>query len=247
MAYPPTEEPEETMSNDKPGMFGRLKRAISGTLSDAVDSISDPGQELALMLDDLATQIKQAEVDLKQGLVDKKVMERKLEEARKSEEQWTKRAEQAVKVGDDTLARAALERKAEISTEIRDAEVALVQQTKTVEEMGASIKESKKKLKVLNARRGTLMAQARAAKKGESLGSEFGSGAVSRLDEIEGKIAALEAYNEVMSETDGGRIEEAEIDAKLAALDERSAVDDELEALKAKMKAKGALTDGGKE
>ncbi len=231
------------MSNDKPGLFGRLKRAISGTLSDAVDSISDPGQELALLLDDLATQIQKAEGDLKQGLVDKKVMERKLEESRKNQESWTKRAEQAVKLDDDKLARAALERKGEISQEITDAELALAQQTKVVEEMRVSIKESKQKLRVLNQRRGTLMAQARAAKKGESLGTEFGTGAVSRLDEIEGKIATLEAYNEVMSESEGSRVEEAEIDAKLAALDEKSAVDDELEALKAKMKAKGALPE----
>lgn len=231
------------MSNSKPGLFGRLKRAISGTLNEAVDSLSDPGQELALLLDDLAAQIKQAEADLKQGMVDKKVMERKLEEAQKKLEGWETRAEQAVKLGDDSLARAALERKAEVAQEVEDSKVALVQQTKLVEEMAVSIKESKKKLKALNQRRGTLMAQARAAKKGETIGSDFGSGAAGRLDEIEGKIAALEAYNEVMSETDGGRIEEASIDAKLAELDEKSAVDDELEALKAKMKAKAALTE----
>lgn len=231
------------MSSSKPGMFGRLKRAISGTINDAVDSISDPGQELALLLDDLATQIKEAEKDLKQGLVDKKVMERKLEESEKNVESWTKRAEQAVKLGDDTLARAALERKGELEREHEDAKVALVQQTRLVEDMAVGIKESKKKLKSLNQRRGTLMAQARAAKKGEAIGADFGSGAASRLDEIEGKIAALEAYNEVLAETDGARMEEAAIDAKLAALDERSAVDDELEALKAKMRAKGALKE----
>jgi phage shock protein A len=235
------------MSSSKPGMFGRLKRAISGTINDAVDSISDPGQELALLLDDLATQIKEAEKDLKQGLVDKKVMERKLEDSEKSVANWTTRSEQAVKLGDDKLARAALERKGELTQEHEDAKVALAQQAQLVEDMGAGIKESKKKLKALNQRRGTLMAQARAAKKGEALGSDFGTGAASRLDEIEGKIAAIEAYNEVLQETDGARMEEAAIDAKLAALDDRSAVDDELDALKAKMKAKGALTEGDKE
>ena len=38
---------------DKPGLFSRFKRAISSTLNDAVDAVTDPGQEIALMLDDL--------------------------------------------------------------------------------------------------------------------------------------------------------------------------------------------------
>ena len=232
------------MSNSKPGLFGRLKRAISGTLNEAVDSLSDPGQELALLLDDLAAQIQagrggsqagdgRQEGDGAQARGGSKEARGGGRPAPSRPSSWATTAWPGP----------ALERKAEVTQEVEDSKVALVQQTKLVEEMAVSIKESKKKLKALNQRRGTLMAQARAAKKGETIGSDFGSGAASRLDEIEGKIAALEAYNEVMSETDGGRIEEANIDAKLAELDEKSAVDDELEALKAKMKAKAALTE----
>jgi phage shock protein A len=229
------------MGKDKPGVFGRLRRAISGTLSDAVDSMSDPGQEVALMLDDLAAQLEQAQADLRQALVDRKVMERKLDEARKTSESWRARAEQAVRLADDKLARAALERRADAAREVGELEVGLAEQHRLVEEMTAGIKTSRAKLKALNQRRGTLMAQARAARRGVAPGAELGQGAASRLDEIEHKIAALEAYNEVVREVDGGRVQEAEIDARLAELDGRSAVDDELEALKAKMRGRGAL------
>jgi phage shock protein A len=230
------------MSNSsKPGFFSRLRGAISGTVNGAVESMRDPGAELALMLDDLAAQIKQAEKDLKQAMVDKKMMERKLEELKKEEGAWQTRAEQALKLGDEDLARAALERKQDKSQELKDTLVALKQQEGHVEEMAGHIKESKRKLKSLNLRRGSLMAQARAAKSGES--ADLGGAAVGKIDEIEDKIAELEAFNEVALETSSRKAADAELKAKLEQLDSKSELDDELAQLKAKMASK-ALTEG---
>src|SRR5687767_5135686 len=113
---------------NKPGLFSRFKQAISSTLNDAVEAVSDPGQEIALMLDDLADNIRKSELDLKQAIVDQKMMERKLEQLRKDDAAWARRAEGAVNLGDDTLARAALQRKAELAAEVGATEEALVQQ-----------------------------------------------------------------------------------------------------------------------
>ncbi|KIG18798.1 Phage shock protein A [Enhygromyxa salina] len=219
----------------KPGLFTRMRRAISSSVNDAMDSISDPGQELALMLDDLGAEIKQAEADLKQAVVERKMMERKIAELDKKEQGWVARAEQAVKLGDETLARAALERKVEIGQERRDMQTGLVEQTKLVEDMGDHIATSKAKLKSLNLRRGTLMAQARAAKGGGSSAAGVGMAQTSRIDAIEDKIAQLEAFNDVHAETSQGRAEEARIDAELRKLEGSSELDDELAALKAKI------------
>lgn len=231
---------------DKPGLFSRMRRAISSTMNDAVDSMTDPGQELALMLDDLGAEIKQAEKDLKQAVVERKMMERKIGEVDKKAEGWQARAEQAMKLGDETLARAALERKVEIAREKSELETALVEQTKLVEDMGAHITMSKKKLKALNLRRGTLMAQARAAKQGQTSAAAVGMAQTSRIDAIENKIAALEAFNEVAAETAGSEAEEMRIDAELRKLEGQSELDDELAALKAKLAAENpkALEEG---
>ena len=88
-----------------------------------------------------------------------------------------------------------------------------------VEDMGEHILASKKKLKALNLRRGTLMAQARAAKQGHTSAAAVGVAQTSRIDAIENKIAALEAFNEVHAETSGAAaLEEARIDAELRKL-----------------------------
>ncbi|HEY0136027.1 MAG TPA: PspA/IM30 family protein [Nannocystis sp.] len=230
---------------NKPGLFSRLKQVISSTLNDAVDAVTDPGQEIALMLDDLADNIRKSELDLKQAIVDQKMMERKLEQLRKDDASWATRAEQAVNLGDDTLARAALQRKAELAIEVSTLDESVVAQRKLVEDLRAGINQSKTKLKSLNLRRGSLMAQARASKQSGGVSNIPGdAGAGARMDAIEDKIARIEALNEVAAEGAEQQLQEAAIDAKLAQLDKKGVgQDDALEALKAKMRAK-ALEEG---
>lgn len=228
-----------TRMAEKPGLFSRLSKAIKSTLNDAVEAVSDPGQEVALMLDDLADNIRKSELDLKQSIVDQKMMEKKLDQLAKDEAAWQRRAEQAVALGDDTLARAALQRKGELAQEKQATDEALVQQRKLVEDLRQGIADAKAKLKALNLRRGTLMAQARASKQSGGAGTIPGeAGAGQRMDAIEQKIARLEALNEVSAEGVDGRIQEAAIDARLNDLGAKSEVDDALAALKAKMSAK---------
>ncbi|MCA9707421.1 MAG: PspA/IM30 family protein [Myxococcales bacterium] len=232
------------MSN-KPGLFSRIKNTISGALNDAVDAVSDPGQEVALMIDDLGTQIQESEKDLRQAIVDRKMVERKITELEAAEKEWHGKAEQALRLGDEELARAALKRKGDYSLQLVDSRAALVEQTNLAESMQRQIKEAKAKHKTLNLRRGSLMAQARAAKKGVAPGTLSDGGTLSRLDDIENKINQLEALNEVSAELGGNTAEEAAVDAKLAQLAGESELDDELARLKAKMASPPkSLTDG---
>lgn len=226
----------------KPGLFSRLKTSISSALNDAVDAVSDPGQEVELMLDDLRDSLQKAEGDLKQGLVDRKMMEKKIAKTESEVTAWQGRAEQALTLGDENLARAALEKKNDLAAELGAAKSDLIQQIKYVEDLADDIKRGKAKYKQLNLRRGTLVAQARAAKKSGGAG-DFGAGrATSRIDDIESKIAALEAMNEVHAELEGYDEETADVERKLAALDtSTSELDDELAALKARVAGKRAL------
>ena len=235
------------MSDDKPSIFSRLKRAISSTVDDAVDAVSDPGAELALAIDDLGEQIKQAESDLKQAVVERKMFERKIGELERKESAWQDRAAQALNLGDEKLARAALERKVEIGQERADIEQALTEQSALVDDMREQIKASKRKHKSLNMRRGTLMARARAAKKGHGSAAEVGIAQTSRIDAIEEKILAIEAMNEVAAETRGSAMEDMKLEAELRKLDAARGLDDELAALKAKMRADQKALGEGKD
>jgi phage shock protein A len=225
------------MSN-KPGIFSRLKNTISSALNDAVDSVSDPGTEVALMIDDLGTQIQESEKDLRQAIVDRKLLERKIAELEAGQKQWEGKAEQALRLGDESLARAALGRKGDYALQLVDARAGLGEQIRLAESMQQQLKQAKAKHKSLNLRRGSLMAAARAAKRGVAPGTLGDGGTLSRLDDIENKINQLEALNEVQAELGGQTAEDMAVDAKLAELEGQSGLDDELAKLKAKMAQK---------
>lgn len=233
----------EPMGKSKPGLFGRLKRAVSSQLTSAVDAVSDPGQELALMLDDLAAQIKKAELDLRNAVVQRKVLEKKLVERETESQEWQTKAEQALRLGDESLARAALERKTAVAERLADTQASLADQTRLVDTMQRDIETSKEKLQSLNMRRGTLMSQARASKQA-SVDASAG-GATGRIDGIESKIAELEAINEVAEELAEDERKEADVNSRLAQLEGDSALDSELDALKEKLRSGNkSLTDG---
>lgn len=228
----------------KPGLFSRLRQSISSTLNDAVDSLSDPGQEIALMLDELASQIQTSEKDLKQAVVDRKVLERKAEDLQKKAADWEKRAEQALKLGEEDLARQALKQRGDVDLQVKETQAALLEQRSLVEQMQRQIKEATARLKSLNLRRGSLMAQARAAKKGVAPGSISDGGTGSRLEAIEDRIQQLEAMGEVDAALASENAEAAELEAKLEELSEDSEVDDALAQLKAKLAAQKSLPRG---
>ncbi len=228
----------------KEGFFSRLRRVISGAASDAVDAVRDPGSEIALAIDDLRAEIQKAEKDLKTALVERKVMERKVEELRGEVDGWQQRAERAVAAGDEELARAALRNKQDVTERLRATEEALAEQRALVERMKSEIDAAKRRWKTLDLRRGTLMAQARAQKAGLSSGGTGGDDPLSRLSAIESKISEMEAMQEVAAELSEDEREAAAVDAKFADLERDRGLDDELEALKARMRGERALPKG---
>ncbi|RMG98905.1 MAG: PspA/IM30 family protein [Deltaproteobacteria bacterium] len=231
----------------KEGFFTRLRKAISGAASDAVDAVRDPGSEIALAIDDLAAEIKRAEKDLKTALVERKVMERKIEELRAEVGTWQQRAERAVAAGDEDLARAALRNKQDVAERLRATEEALAEQRALVERMKSEIDAAKRRWKSLDLRRGTLMAQARAQKAQLRGGGAVGDDPLSRLSAIESRIAEMEAMQEVAAELSEDQVEAAAVDARFAELERDRGLDDELEALKAKMRDERALPEGTSE
>lgn len=230
------------MSNSKPGLFGRLRRSISSQLNSVVDGLTDPGQEVALLIDDLAEQIKVAQGNLRQALVDQKVMEKKLAGLESSAKDWGKKAEQALKIGDESLARAALEQKKEVELKRQTVKEALDEQARTVDTMKVEIDRSTARHKELSLKRGTLMAQARANKQAEESGSAADSG--SGLADIEAKIDAMEAMHEAHAELSADKEREAQVAQQFEELEQQSEVEDELAALKAKLAGQKALEEG---
>jgi phage shock protein A len=225
------------------GILGRINRVIKSNVNELLDKMTDPAKEVDLLIVEMEQGLRQAKEEVVSTAVASKRAQQRVEESRREAERWQQRAEQAVRAGDDALAREALTRKVTADQDLEQARGAAAQQASYVKELTSSLKELEVRLKDVTARKETLKQRARAAKQGNA-GGLSGGEAFSKFDALEGRIEAMEEMQEITASMDG---RDAATEAKFRALegdaDRNPKIDDELAALKAKMDGP-KLTEG---
>ncbi len=153
----------------------------------------------------------------------------------------TKREEQAMKAleaEDEDLARRVLEDKNKHQQQADSLKSSLDEASKLSGELKTKLTEMKDEYRDMNIRKDSLKARSESAKARAKVNrtmSGIGTGAKSGFDRMEEKVMRSEAEAETTEEL---RNVNKTLDDELAALDKSSGVDDELAALKAKMKQK---------
>ena len=237
------------------GIFDRMGKVISSNVNALLDKAEDPKKSLDLIVEEMQDQIRAAEKELVDALAAEKVLRRKVEELDGESEKWERRAELALKADDEKLAREALVQKKRVVGERDRAEAMRAEQRSTVLTMKGELDRMKAKLEELKARKGTLAAQMRQAKAGggaEGLGAKPGGSAFAEFrrmeEQVEDSAAQVAAAREVDEALRDGGMSSAELEARFARLEGGggtgaspdkpggSAVDDELAALKKKIR-----------
>jgi phage shock protein A len=239
------------------GIFDRMGKVISSNFNALLDKAEDPRKSIDLTLDEMHQQLKAARQEVVRSVAAEKQLRKKVGELDEQVTTWEKRAELAVRHGDDELAREALMQKRRATGERDRAEALRAEQRGNALEMKRELERMEAKVDEITARKGTLVAQAQQAKLGaETSGStRVGGGAFAEFrrmeDQIEGVETALLAQNEVDSalrnESPTG-LSRADIEARFRELEgsgkyaepgkasPTSVVDDELSALKKKIR-----------
>jgi len=239
------------------GIFDRMGKVISSNFNALLDKAEDPKKSIELTLSEMQDQIKAARQEVVRSVAAEKQLKKKVEELDQQVEKWQSRAELAVRHADDDLAREALVHKQRLTVDRDRAEALRAEQRGNALEMKAELERMEHKAQELSARKGTLIARAEQAKAGggvESLGAKAGGSAFSEFrrmeDQIEGVETAIVAereINEVLntSGSPSGMTRE-EVEARFRALEygekgttsnaPKSAVEDELSALKKKIR-----------
>jgi len=148
-------------------------------------------------------------------------------------ETWQRRAEQAVRAGDDELAREALRERQQKQVELAQAERSLAEQDSYVDQLKQSLKALEARVKEVKAKKGTLKERARAAKEGRS--SLQGGKAFKDFERLEDRIEALETEASLSESLDA---RDAATEAKFASLEEEQGdpkIEDALAELKRKL------------
>jgi phage shock protein A len=239
------------------GIFARVAQVMSANFNALIDKADDPRKSLEQTLLEMREQILAARKEVVGGVASEKQLKKKVEELDQEVEKWSSRAELAVRNNDDGLAREALLQKRRAVSERDRAEAQRAEQRASALEMKEALERMERKVKEFELRKGTIAARAQQAKAGggvEGLGQV--GGAPSAFDEfrrMEDKIETAEHTVLAQSEVDAALappspsgMSRAEVEAKFRELESgarpdpglpaKSEVDDELSALKKKIR-----------
>lgn len=217
------------------GLFKRLRDITMATINDLLDKAEDPVKMLEQYLRDMEADITDAEAAVAKQIAIEKRFKQQLDETRELVEKRQQQAEKAVLAGNDELAKKALMDKKEQQAKLDS----LTQQYATAKGQADLLREQLNQMKdeynKLKNKKDLLIARAEAAKAQKSINqamSGFGANnAAKGFERMENKVLQMEAEAQASSEL---RSANKTLDDEFAAL-EKSDVDDELAALKAKL------------
>ncbi len=238
------------------GIFDRMGKVIQSNLNSLLDKAEDDKKLVELNLDEMDVQIKAGHQEVVQAVAAEKQLRKKADDLKADVERWDKRAELALRSGDETLAREALKQKKRVTAEAEAADKARAEQRDVAVRMKDELDRMKEKLGELKMRKGSIVAraqQARAGSTSEQLGSKGGSSAFDNFRRMEEKIEGREAEGLAMAEVEEalGKGQKADdLEAKFRDLERHvggggdkkadgggsSEIDDELAALKKRIR-----------
>jgi len=215
------------------GILGRLSTLIKSNVNDAIDSMQDPGKEIEQMVRDMEDYARQARAEVGRCIADERLLERRVQTIEAEIGDWEKRAETAIRAGDDNLAKQALARKAEKETERDEAKKALQDQGAYADQLTAALKALEARLKDVKLRKETLKAKARSNRDGGTLTDK--TSAFNEFDRLSNRVEATEAEADLGDELAGRTTQRIDVERQLEKLQSDSTLDDALAELKRKL------------
>ncbi len=214
------------------GILGRLSTLIKSNVNDAIDSMQDPGKEIDQMVRDMEDYARQARAEVGRCIADERLLERRVQTIEAEIGEWEKRAETAIRAGDDALAKQALARKAEKEVERDDAKKALQDQGVYADQLTAALKALEARLKDVKLRKETLKAKARSSRDGTLTDK---TSAFNEFERLSSRVEATEAEADLGDELSGRTTKRIDVDRQLEKLQSDATLDDALAELKRKL------------
>jgi phage shock protein A len=218
------------------GIFARMTDIIKSNINELLDRAEEPEKMIRQMVREMEEAVNKATASVGTAVANQKRLERQANEKDAQVEEWQRKAERAVEAGQDDLARRSLERKAVFVKAAEDLHPAMEESRQTAEQLREQLRELKTKLEEARTRQGTLVARHRAAEARKRLAksiSGLGNDAFSSFERFEQKVESTEAEADAHTEVAG---EMQSIEKEIRDLDQGAEIEDELTALKARLK-----------
>jgi len=236
--------PSRTARAAGDNLFDRFTRVVKSNVNSVLQSVEDPEKVLDQAVDEMQGDLIKVRQSYAEVLATQRRLTSQKDEQDRIAGEWYRRAELAVEKGDDDLAKEALNRRQTSTDKAEDLGRQIVGMTASVEKLFDSVKLLEEKIGSAKDEKEQLIARARTAKTtsqvNEMLSDVGTSSAANAFDRMKEKVEKLE----VTAEVSEGLLPEARasgsLEDRFKQLEGGTKVDDEL----AKMKGSKALPAG---
>ncbi len=218
-------------------MFKRISDVISANLNDLIDRVEDPERMIKQIIREMEENISKAKEGVIEAIASEKQLQKDLEQHRRQSSEWQKKAEEALQVDKEELARAALMRKKEHDNIIKALEPSWEAAKNTSERLKIQLHALEAKLEEARRKRSTLVARHRAAEARQHMDKtlanfQAGLDAQANFARMEDKVTEMEARVEAAAELHS---DASQLEKDFLAMEVEQEVDNELAALKRKV------------
>jgi len=214
-------------------IFSRLTDLLKSNINDLIDRSEDPEKMVKQIIIDMEEQLQNAVQGLGSVMASEREMLKKLKEAKDESNLWKGRAKDALKSGNEELAKKAIDKKLVADTSVKQYQKMYDNISSQTETLREQVDLLKKKLNEARARQTMLIARDKVAEARKEVISAVGdldsSGAFAKMDKMEKKIAEKEAQADAAFDISGMDDEE---DDEFEEMENEKAADDELARLK---------------
>lgn len=214
-------------------IFKRLADILRANINAMLEKAEDPEKMLKLIIADMEEALRKATVATAQAIANERRLKAQYEKAKTLAEEWQRRAEEALKAGNEELALKAVEKKVEYENLAAGYEKAYQEAHEVSERLRRELDTLKAKLEEARTRYTTLIARKRAAdvqKEFAKYTGSFGGDVFGKFDKMEEKILREEEEAEALVELSKDSVEE-----EYERMSKEKRARSELEALKEKL------------
>jgi phage shock protein A len=216
----------------KMNVLQRVVTLIRANVNDMIDQAEDPEKMIKQLVTDLNNQLIQIKTTVAQSLADQYMMERRLKQAEAEVCESREQAEIAVDRGNDTLARAALQRQNSWQRTLDETTRQLEEQRRETDALKLALQQLELKIAEVNREREVLLARHRRATAKEKIVKAKSQVSPERIEQL------LDAITGYVDKAETSAMAHSELDResdrrRLTALKDETKLDEQLNALKA--------------
>jgi phage shock protein A len=218
------------------GIFSRLSDIINSNINSLLDKAEDPEKMIRMVIQEMEETLVEVRSTSARIIADKKELVRRNSKLAKQAEDWQQKAELALSKDREDLAKAALLEKSAISDVIELVQEDMKKLDESLNKLSSEIEQLQTKLNDARTRQKAILMRHTATKSRKTVNTQLRNSsiddAINKFDHYEKKIEIME------SEIEAGDIGNRGIAAEFDALEKEGKIDEELEALKTKLKDK---------